>query len=462
MAAVHSSNVYASITTLVLAVISAFFCFIIVVTVQLHPKSKESYHLRIVFNLVMSDLLISISVIFYYIIQYLISSRQLNAFCNFYLPFIVYLFLVSYVWTMMFALRFRTMKKSENVNKIVTWKPPIKFGRLWIFPLLYILPLFIFTYTLPNVTQVWVNSNDTDQSCTFDHTSINGIVLDLVFFQVPCILTIFITIYFYIKGIVALKNSPQSVLGRQMRRAGGYLSVLLLVWLPNLIFNFISILTADTYTSFLNLCVVLSSSQGLLNVAVYVWSDPGLRRFLRKNAFFRKYLMCGKKFRRSNAGLEPGAQNHNNHRSNGGLLQNSRPSSRRRNTDDSMEDSMGSDEGMDMRTSRISDLSCSPGSLTASSAGVVSITNNPLSVAGSSSHSASTLRGASAHTNSSVHNNSEHSYGNNSHPRKSTESEDGRPKGILVPKSRFSFKQHGDISTSVGDLDQEKFVRFGE
>jgi hypothetical protein len=261
MARIRSSNVYASITTLVLAVISAFFCAIVVLSIQMHPKSKESYHLRIVFNLLMSDLLISLAVVFYYIIQYLITSSQLDSFCNFYLPLVIYLFLVSYIWTIMFAVRFRTMKKSTNINKVVTWKPPIKFGRLWIFPLVYVLPLFIFSYTLPNVTKVWINSSDTDQSCTFDHSGVNGVVLDLVYWQIPLLFTILINFYFYTKGLIALRNSPQSVLGRQMRRAGGYLSVLLIVWVPNIIYNFISIISSDDYTSFLNLCVVLSSSQ---------------------------------------------------------------------------------------------------------------------------------------------------------------------------------------------------------
>lgn len=146
--------------------------------------------------------------------------------------------------------------------------------------------------------------------------------------------------------------------------------------------------------------------------------------------------MCGRKFHRATNVPTPDSS-----RQSAGMLKNSlRPSSRRRNTDDSMEDSIGSEDGMDLRVSRVSDLSLGP-----SSSGVVSVTN-PLSAG---SHSSQSVR-PSTNTGDSGSRAS----------RKSQES-DGGPKGILVPKSRFSLKKN-ELSSSVGDLDQEKFVRFGE
>lgn len=269
MVHVKSNEVYASLMTLVLAIVSGILSLFVVLSVHMHPKSKESYHLRIVYNLLLVDVLLSGAVVFYYVMQYLLSSRQLNTFCHYYLPSVIYLFLTSFSFTIMFALRFRTMKKKDNVNKIVTWKPPIPFGRLWVFPLIYVIPLLIFAYTLPNVTKVFANDSDTDQSCTFDHDYTTGTVLDLVYFEIPCMLCIIINIYSYSKGLIALKNAPHSVLGRQMRRAGGYLSVLLIVWIPNIIYNFLSIFTSRDYASFLNLCVVLSSSQVIFLVTCF-------------------------------------------------------------------------------------------------------------------------------------------------------------------------------------------------
>jgi hypothetical protein len=36
------------------------------------------------------------------------------------------------------------------------------------------------------------------------------------------------------------------------------------------------------------------------------------------------------------------------------------------------------------------------------------------------------------------------------------------PRSILIPNSRYSFRKSSKQSSSVGDFDQEKFVRFGE
>lgn len=165
-----------------------------------------------------------------------------------------------------------------------------------------------------------------------------------------------------------------------------------------------------------------------MNVCVYVWSDPGLRRFIRKNAFFRKYFLK----------QDPHQSTRDSASHLSGMMRNSnivRPSSHRRNTDDSLEDS-GNDSNQDyegivaktIRTSGLSDLTTS----NQSTATALQSVQNPLLVPGS--------RGSLAMEN-----------------RRSDET---GPKSILIPKSRFSFKK--EVSSSVGDLDQEKFVRFGE
>ena len=264
MIKVKSNETYASITSLVLASISLLSCASIVFSIRFHPKSRESYHLRIVSGLLTSDMLLSACVILYYIIQYPLNSDQLTSFCHFYLPMVVYCFLTSYAWTIMFALRFRIMKRSNvqsNRGKLRSWTPPIRFRYIWIYPLLYLLPLFVLTFVLDNATRVFTNKTDTDQSCTFDHDHRNGVILDLVYFQIPLLLTIIINIVTYFKGLYALRNSPHSVIARQMNKAGGYLGILLLVWVPNIIYNLTSIFNGAEYETFLNFCVILSSSQ---------------------------------------------------------------------------------------------------------------------------------------------------------------------------------------------------------
>eukprot|EP01035_Chromulina_nebulosa_P017493 gene17493-23047_t len=71
-----------------------------------------------------------------------------------------------------------------------------------------------------------------------------------------------------------------------MRRVGGYLFVLLLVWLPNMIFNIFSI-AANSNTEYLSLFqigIALSSLQGFLN-----GSFNGSFRGSNTNGILKKY-----------------------------------------------------------------------------------------------------------------------------------------------------------------------------
>ena len=58
-------------------------------------------------------------------------------------------------------------------------------------------------------------------------------LINNICFQGPLVLTITINLIAYILGLNALKDAPHSVIYREMRRAGAYMSVLLLVWIPN-------------------------------------------------------------------------------------------------------------------------------------------------------------------------------------------------------------------------------------
>ena len=88
-------------------------------------------------------------------------------------------------------------------------------------------------------------------------------MVDIICFQAPLIAIMFLNIYTYMKGLLALHNAPHSVIARQMKRAGGYLMVLLVVWVPNITYNLLVICddTNEPYDNFLVLTIMLSALQ---------------------------------------------------------------------------------------------------------------------------------------------------------------------------------------------------------
>lgn len=285
---VKNRNSVAAIVSLVLALISCLSCMLVISSIVLYPRAKESYHLQLVNRLLISDFGLSFSVVFYYVIQYALNTDQLKQVCKIYLPVILYFFVTSYCCTIILALRFRTLNDMNAQRK--AWVPPIGLNYVWIFPLFCSIPIFISAWATNDVTTVHVNDSDTNQVCTFNHDSILGESLDLVFFQLPLLMTIIINGYSYIKGVRALRNSPHSVVARQMRRAGGYILVLLVVWVPNIAYNMLSIFVGnnDSFSALLDLAVFLTSSQGFFDVAVYVYSNQQMRKWLYRNlVFFR-------------------------------------------------------------------------------------------------------------------------------------------------------------------------------
>eukprot|EP01039_Chlorochromonas_danica_P007044 gene7044-7789_t len=184
----------------------------------------------------------------------------------------------------MLALRFYSSHNSKDAKNAVQ-QPPIPFRWVWATPLVFTLSMVIVIWAAGDVTQVQNGQSHVDRSCTFDHDSWNGIIVDLVIFQSPILFTIVINLYIYACGLAALSNAPHSVVARQMRKAGGYLAVLILVWVPNLVYNLISIgdTSSKEYGSLLDLATLLYSSQGFLNVLVYILSNNKMRIWLRRH-----------------------------------------------------------------------------------------------------------------------------------------------------------------------------------
>ena len=260
MVLIQSNNAVAAIVSLCCAVTSFISCAAIISSIYLYNQKKTSYHLQLVGRLLLSDMGLSACIVFYFIIQYALDTDELRQFCKGYLPLVIFNFLSSFCWTIMLALRFHS---TQNVDSGNAFKPLEGLNKIWLLPLFVSVIVLLVSAITGKVTTVHTNSSDTNQSCTFDHDNTEGIVIDLLTFQAPMILTIIINTYYYGKGIYVLRNSPHSVIGRQMRRAGGYLGVLLIVTVPNLLYNLLSICnySGKNLGTLLDVAVFLSSLQ---------------------------------------------------------------------------------------------------------------------------------------------------------------------------------------------------------
>lgn len=245
--------------TLSAAALSLLCCSVIALSIRLDPRGSKSYHLILVQSLLRADIGLSLSIVVYFSVQYYFSGDTLETFCSGFLPFLVYFFLTSSGWTVMLALRFRS---SQNVAAQFN-KPPIPLWAVWVVPLVPAIVMMATSVSIPGVTDARTNSSDTNQSCQFNHSTVSGILIDILCFQAPLIAIMLVNLYTYARGLAALKNSPHSVIARQMRRAGGYIAVLLVVWVPNIAYNLLVICddSNEPYDNFLVLTVMLSASQ---------------------------------------------------------------------------------------------------------------------------------------------------------------------------------------------------------
>ena len=242
------------------SIVSVITCSIIIYSISLDQKTlKKSYHLRLVQRLLLSSIGLSVAIIVYYIMAASLDNTALSSYCNFHIPVIVYFFLCSFGWTAMLAYRFR-LSHSET-KKLAA--PPVSMWVVWTAPLLFSGTVLLAAFITDQVTTVEASSVNTNKTCTFDHDSNTGIYVDLITYQAPLLLTILINCYSYGKGLYYLRNTPQSVLARQMKKAGGYLAVLLVVWVPNFVYNILTMFDGSDpeYNGFLDLVIFFNSLQ---------------------------------------------------------------------------------------------------------------------------------------------------------------------------------------------------------
>ena len=257
-----------AVLSLTASCLSVVTCLMVVVSIQLDGRNnRKSYHLRLVQRLLMTDIGLSSCVIFYYVMQLVLSMSELKILCKLYLPLVDYFFLVSYGWTVMLAFRFRDSFIEKKITGI-----PKTLWKVWTIPAFFALIVLITAFASDEAVTVESTDAHTNRSCTFNHNTVTGIVLDMTTFQGPLLITIIMNCITYVKGLRALSNTPQSVMARQMRKAGGYLGVLLLIWVPNIIYNFLSMFVGNDsqYNGFLDLVIFLSALQVRISLYSYI------------------------------------------------------------------------------------------------------------------------------------------------------------------------------------------------
>eukprot|EP00601_Ochromonadales_sp_CCMP2298_P003190 CAMPEP_0173174404 /NCGR_PEP_ID=MMETSP1141-20130122/3336_1 /TAXON_ID=483371 /ORGANISM="non described non described, Strain CCMP2298" /LENGTH=379 /DNA_ID=CAMNT_0014096529 /DNA_START=249 /DNA_END=1388 /DNA_ORIENTATION=- len=220
-------------------------------------------------------------VVFYSSVQFDVGGRDLEELCKAYVPLLCYFFLVSAGWTTMLALRFRS---SQHVPA-TTNKPPLPLWSVWVLPIVPAVAALVVAALVPGVTSVRTNSDRTNHACVFDPTTTQGVATDFVLYQTPLIIMLAFNMYNYLRGLLALRNAPQSVLARSMKKAGGYMSVLFLVWVPVIVYNFVAASSRHgySYDYFFDIAVILQASQGFLNSLVYVYTNPTMMDWLWGN-----------------------------------------------------------------------------------------------------------------------------------------------------------------------------------
>lgn len=297
------------------SVLSMVSCLVVTISILIENKHTRSHHLSLVLRLLISNFLLSLVLVVYVaIVNY--PGVDSVAVCNVFFPIPKYFFLVSYGWTIFIAIRFKDSNMLNQPDKTSSkyemehqkyWK------LVWVVPFVLVLPTIISDIAFPGVISQFLNESSAS-ACVYDHSVIAAITIDIVTFQAPIFITICVDMFFYSRGILALvRDTPQSVLARQMRRAGGYLLVLVIVWVPNLVYSIISISSQSNTNqlTFLDITLILASLQvmlfalfgalyilfllnfllwsnipspfffqGFLNVCFYVYSNGSLRKWM--------------------------------------------------------------------------------------------------------------------------------------------------------------------------------------
>lgn len=245
-----------------MAIVSTVLCLAVLLFMYFDPRSRKSLNSKLVFRLLLSDACISALFIMYYFIESNIGDgvQPLQDICAVYLSFPIFFFLASWGWTILLALRFRNRGQSSKSNRIPDI--PVPMWSVWAASFVLILPTLIAALFSPTSVSEVEDGPGTNHACVYSFSNRMAKAINIFTFQIPLLITLGVNIYSYSRGLKALRNAPQSVIGRQMNKAGGYIIVLIGVWAPNFVFNVMRIHHPhDKLKDLLNASLVLSSIQ---------------------------------------------------------------------------------------------------------------------------------------------------------------------------------------------------------
>lgn len=101
-----------------------------------------------------------------------------------------------------------------------------------------------------------------------------------MFFTVPLIACILMNCYYYFAGLRALRYSPAAVIMSSVRRATGYMAVLMVVWVPNVVITMMFQYGRSVSDSVHTAAIFLIAAQGLLDSTVYGLNTKELQKFI--------------------------------------------------------------------------------------------------------------------------------------------------------------------------------------
>lgn len=229
---------------------------VILLTILLDsPARNKSYNLKLIFRLLLSDFCMSLIILIFYCMESAKGPINLSTACSISLPILMFFLVSGFSWTVMIAVRFAY----SNQKRI--YKPKIPLWGVWLLTFFLLVPTIIMNANGNKVLSA--EEDDTVLACTYNHTYRPAIIVDIITVQVPIVISLTLNLLAYAKGYRALKDAPHSVLARYMRRVGGYLMVLIIVWVPVFSYNILSISLKSNHklTPVLNAVVFLLCSQ---------------------------------------------------------------------------------------------------------------------------------------------------------------------------------------------------------
>eukprot|EP00602_Paraphysomonas_sp_CaronLab_P006598 CAMPEP_0185035164 /NCGR_PEP_ID=MMETSP1103-20130426/26037_1 /TAXON_ID=36769 /ORGANISM="Paraphysomonas bandaiensis, Strain Caron Lab Isolate" /LENGTH=418 /DNA_ID=CAMNT_0027572123 /DNA_START=135 /DNA_END=1391 /DNA_ORIENTATION=+ len=260
-------------------------------------------------SLIFTDFMVAFLVILWHLLHlFMEGSDSIDYMCQIFLPFPIYFFIAGYGWTVAVAWRFLSVSQygsggtpSTDANNTCVSKffsffqstrksgeLPLPLWSVWVVSFICVLPMIILNtiggqYDVTEVVSTPVSSGG--KYCFFNSETWVGRLTNNICFQLPLLLTIATNVSAFTVGLKALKHSPHSVIAREMNRVGKYLFVLLVVWVPNLLVNFYQEITprdkSNRYDVVIEIMVLLTSLQGVLNALVYAWGHKSFKRFVK-------------------------------------------------------------------------------------------------------------------------------------------------------------------------------------